>query len=309
MYRDVSVLENLDAPKLCYEVLSHHIAIWCVLVIGLVAQGSRPIEADLGAGALRALRLCVRLLCWTEGEPRCIWFHLVYFNESFYPVMSPSSVITPRVLSLWSTNWFDCRIDVVDVSRGIIYRWDLSFLLIFPAYICNLCPVANLLCSSLSPFLYFLLPSLLSHLLSCFFRRIYDLTHLTIFLWHRGFFMGPSARSAYPCTTPAWKTERRRREVCKEDAVQRYPDFARGGLKNSISFSVEVDSAKLPTPTMVDRLLMHSVSNVLCHMWFCFQITHPYLAPQTSARTTKILFLLICVHYEIVFFASQQSAR
>ena len=40
---------------------------------------------------------------------------------------------------------------------------------------------------------------------------------------NRGFFMGPSARSGYPCTALDWKTERRRSEFCKESAVQRYP--------------------------------------------------------------------------------------
>ena len=80
---------------------------------------------------------------------------------------------------------------------------------------------------------------------------------------HRGFFMGPSARSA-----PDWKTERRRSEVCKEDAVQRYPDLSRGDLKNFISFSVEIDSVKLPIPTMIDRLLMHYISNMFCHQLF-----------------------------------------
>ena len=94
--------------------------------------------------------------------------------------------------------------------------------------------------------------------------------------WHkessryRGLFMVPSARSGYLCTAPDWKTERRRSEVCKEGAVQRYSDLARGGLKNSVSFSEEVDSAKLPTPSMIYRLLMHYISNMLCHMLFLF---------------------------------------
>ena len=61
---------------------------------------------------------------------------------------------------------------------------------------------------------------------------------------HRGFFMGPSASSGYLCTAHYWKTERRRSEVCKEGAMQRYPDLARGDLKNSIFFLVEVDSGK-----------------------------------------------------------------
>ena len=75
-----------------------------------------------------------------------------------------------------------------------------------------------------------------------------------------GFFMCPSARSEYLCIAPDWKTERRRSWVCKEGAVQGYPDLARGELKNSIiiSFFVEVDSMKyqrrpnLHAPTMID---------------------------------------------------------
>ena len=82
--------------------------------------------------------------------------------------------------------------------------------------------------------------------------------------------MAPSARSRYLYTAPDWKTERRRSEVCKEGAVQRNPYLARGDLKNSISFAVEVDSVKLPTPTLIDRLLMRSISNMLCHMRFLF---------------------------------------
>ena len=50
--------------------------------------------------------------------------------------------------------------------------------------------------------------------------------------------MGPSARSGYLCTALDWKTERRRSEVCKESAVQKYPYLERGDLKNSISFDL-----------------------------------------------------------------------
>ena len=49
---------------------------------------------------------------------------------------------------------------------------------------------------------------------------------------------------------------------------QRYADLARGDLKNSISSSVEGDSVTLPTPNMIDRLLMHTITNTLCHMFF-----------------------------------------
>ena len=80
--------------------------------------------------------------------------------------------------------------------------------------------------------------------------------------------MAPSARSRYLCAAPDRKTERRRSEVCKEGAVQRYPNLARGDLKNSISFLVEVDSVKsqlipnLPTLTVIDHLLVHYIHSL-----------------------------------------------
>ena len=97
--------------------------------------------------------------------------------------------------------------------------------------------------------------------------------------------MGPSARSGYLCTAPDWKTERRRSEVCKEGAVQRYPDLARGDLKNSISFLVEVDSVKLATPTILMACIIYKICFVIFDL--CFQSTRPYLAPQTGAKITK----------------------
>ena len=56
--------------------------------------------------------------------------------------------------------------------------------------------------------------------------------------------MGASARSGYLYTAPDWKTERRRSEACGEGVMQRYSDFIRGDLKNSVSFLVEVGSVK-----------------------------------------------------------------
>ena len=52
--------------------------------------------------------------------------------------------------------------------------------------------------------------------------------------------IGPSARSGYLCR----KAARKRGEVCREGAVQYYPDLARGDSKKSIFLLVEIDSVR-----------------------------------------------------------------
>ena len=63
----------------------------------------------------------------------------------------------------------------------------------------------------------------------------------------------------YLCNAPDWKTERQRSEICKEGAVQRYSDLARGDLKNSISFLEEVDLVK---SRWSPNLVLHNASCV-----------------------------------------------
>ena len=65
------------------------------------------------------------------------------------------------------------------------------------------------------------------------------------------------------------------------------------------------------TPNMIHRLLMHSIHSFLGNVIFdlCFQNVRPYLARQTGAGIVKSLLLLISDHYEVIVFASQQSAR
>ena len=65
---------------------------------------------------------------------------------------------------------------------------------------------------------------------------------VNIFGGYREFIIGPSARSGYLCTALDRKTTRKRGEVCREGAVQNYPDLRRGDSKKSIFFLVEVGS-------------------------------------------------------------------
>ena len=86
-------------------------------------------------------------------------------------------------------------------------------------------------------------------------------------------------------------------------------DLARVDLNNSIIFSVEAVSVKLPIQTMIDRLIMYSMSNMPCHMRFSFSKHAPLSRTPDQCKDNATLLLLILVRYQVVIFASQQSAR
>ena len=104
------------------------------------------------------------------------------------------------------------------------------------------------------------------------------------------------------CTAPDWKTERQRSEVCKEG---NHEDF----MKIFISFLVEVDSVRFQRIGLhTSEAFPRKLFLLLCHIWCLFSEHAPLPRTWERCKDKKYLLLLIRVHYEVVVFASQQSA-
>ena len=124
---------------------------------------------------------------------------------------------------------------------------------------------------------------------------------------YRGFFMGPSARSGYLCTAPGLEDqatkERGLQGMCSAKVywsrarkLEEFYVFLSGGWFSEVPLSSEFTN---PNQDWSSARAFYSFIIWKNDLFFVFKAS-PYLTPQTGAKITKIVLLLIRVHYQVL---------